>query len=155
MMAETYVFSFGSELWYLKLTSGGWLLHSCGGSFGSSPWNSLNCLIFCLSIIGRKLGPRMIHEYALWPIIPQYSQIIFVYHVDLNGRLKRSCTVVVQMTKTVRAMTWRSQVSWIYKHFQIMVDIMDLDICVDFCHLVVVKEVDEVCNFRCDNGFEL
>ena len=53
------------------------MFHSIGGSVGSSTLRALNWFIFFLRLGGRNLGPWMVQEYALFPILPQHLQIIF------------------------------------------------------------------------------
>ena len=79
MIAVTTGLVFGGEVPYFKWAAGGWLLHHLGDSFGSSPWMTLNLFIFLLRLGGRNFGPRMMQAWALCPILPQHSKIIFCF----------------------------------------------------------------------------
>ena len=77
MISETTGLVLEWEVLYLKWAAGGWMLHSLGSSFGSSPWRALNWFVFLIRIGGRDFGPRMMQASALRPILPQHLQIVF------------------------------------------------------------------------------
>ena len=70
MIAEPTVLVLEGEDLALKWDAGGWMFHSLGGSFGSSPCSALNLFIFLLRLDRRNFGPRMMHASDLCPILP-------------------------------------------------------------------------------------
>ena len=77
MIAETKRLVLVGEVIYLKWASGVWMFHSLGGSFSSSTWMALKGLIFLLRLGGSNLGPQIMQELALCPILRRNLQLLF------------------------------------------------------------------------------
>ena len=136
MISETTGLVLEGEDLDLRWASGGWLFHSLGDCFGSSPCSALNWLIFLLIIVGRNFGPRMMHASALCPIFLQNSQILFC-----------NCIVAgIWRAEMMRTMTLIGQCGWISNHLLITLNTMNFSARIDSIFYVVVKEGDEICH---------
>ena len=77
IISETTGLVLGGEVMNPKWADGGWMLQFICGSFGSSPWRTLNLFIFIPRICGRMFLPWIMKASALYKILPQHSQILF------------------------------------------------------------------------------